>query len=137
MPVFRTYKIDWMRLYDPTTSPTLTFQWNTSGVPNNPAYAVQLWADDNESGYNGSLFVSGIENDGDYTIYTASLPPGTHYFYLKVVTWNGSALVDGATSGYSAALNIAAPPLATFNSPSYSSGEEFSASELSISWNST
>jgi len=133
-PFNTTHKVDWMRLYDPTTSPTVQITWSTSGVPGGSTYGVQLFLDDNASGYNGDLFVSGLSNDGSYTLRTAALPPGDYYAYFRVVQLSGQSLSTIATSGYSARIRIDAAPVVAFTAPSFTSGEEYSASALANAW---
>lgn len=134
MPVGTTHQVDWVRLYDPTTSPTLTLRWTTSSIPNDGTYSVQLFADSDAAGFDGDLFVSGIANDGTYTLHTAALPPGSYYFYLRVVRLVSGAFQTVSTSAYSARLDIRAPPSMTIEAPSFTSGEDYATAQMGNAW---
>ena len=134
IPIGTMHKVDWIRLYDPTTSPQLTITWNSSGVPNDSTHAMNLYVDTDTNGVDGDLLVSGIANDGDYTLNTAALPPGAYYFYLKAAHATGGGQQEEATSGYSARLDIRAPPMVTIQAPSFTSGEDYATTVVGNAW---
>jgi hypothetical protein len=129
-------RINWIRLYDPTTSPKLQITWTTTGVSltNNYLYGVQVWMDADKSGYDGELFASCLENDGAYEINTAALPAGTYYFYLKLLSRGATEWTELARSGYSAALTVSQPPSIEFTAPTYTSGDDYATVELGNPW---
>ncbi|NLB54261.1 MAG: hypothetical protein GX811_00565 [Lentisphaerae bacterium] len=133
-PVGSSQSIDWIRLYNPETSPELQITWQTTDVPVGDNYSVSLFVDTKNSGYDGDLLVSGIVNDGSYTLRTAALPPGTYYFYLKVMERGLTAFHVIATSQYSGPLVINASPTLKFSAPSYTSGADYATSELGQPW---
>lgn len=131
-PVSATTEIDWIRLVDPDSAPTLNITWNSSNLPDQPV--ITLWVDQSSSGYAGhpiARFAAG-SNPGSYALKTAMLPPGTYYFYLTV--HSGNPLVERARSGYSAALVINQAPNAVFSSPTELSGEDYATSVLGNPW---
>ena len=123
---------DWIRAYDPVSSPEVTITWNSSGLDGFYDY-VQLWIDDDNSGFDGDLFIDGLVNDGSYALKTGALPPGDYYVYLRGMNNQQPINVLG-TSGYSARIRVGAPPLVEITSPSYTSGEDYAASELGNPW---
>lgn len=128
-------KIDWIRLYDPSTSPQVEITWETTGMPvedNN--YTVELYVDTQSSGYNGDLVMTGIVNDGSYTFYTAALPPGTYYIYLKAVHRGADSIDEIARSQYAGPVKITAAPSFDFLAPSFTSGMDYAATELRQAW---
>ncbi len=135
-----SYEVDWIRLYNSAESPVLNVTWSTVDIPTNYSgasdnkYSVQLWLDSDASGYDGDLFATGLINDGSYDLYTAALPPGDYYIYLRAVFRGGVAYETLATSGYSARITILAPPSLEFSAPSYTSGVEYAASVLGSPW---
>ena len=128
--------IDWIRLYNPETSPTLSITWETADIPtdNDEYYSVQLWLDSDNSGYDGDLFMTGLKNDGQYDLQTAALPPGDYYVYLKAVYRGSTAYETLAFSDYSSRIRILAPPSFEFTAPSYTSGVDYATTELDNPW---
>lgn len=135
-PVGTAHAVDWIRLYNPTDSPRRTINWVTTGVPADGLHSVQLFVDNNASGFDGALMHSAIANDGSYTINTAALPPGDHYFYLRVVRYATDTQLFSTvtTSGYSARVRILAPPVAVFTAPTVTSAQNFATAELGNAW---
>lgn len=135
-----TTDIDWIRLVDPNSAPTLDITWSSSGVntSSNPdADVITVWADTNNSGFDGSplkRYTRG-QNPGTYSLPTAILPPGTYYFYLTITNGTNGSLK--ARSGYSAKLTIDAAPNLQFNSPSQITGEDYSTTVVDDPWDMT
>ncbi len=123
---------DWIRVYDPDTSPVVPIRWNP--ISGGEYVSIQLYVDTDSSGYDGDLFVSGLVDDGAYDLKTAALPPGDYYVYLQAVTHLNSTLEKGARSQYSAMIRIGEPPIVTIVAPSFISGEDFATSELDNPW---
>ena len=131
-------KIDWIRLYNASTSPMLSVQWTTIGVAaTDETYSVQLFIDSDASGYDGDLFKTGIRNDGQYDLYTAALPPGDYYVYLRLVHTEKYSFPTVATSGYSAKIQIGAYPAFDFTSPSFTTGVDYATTDLNNPWDMT
>ncbi|MCP5487995.1 MAG: VCBS repeat-containing protein [Verrucomicrobia bacterium] len=131
-----TVSFDWIRAYDPAASPTVSIQWSSSGLDG--AYdSIQLFIDNNASGFDGDLLVSGLDNDGRYDLKTAALPPGDYYVYLKGIRHQNSALQQIALSAYSALIRIGHPPVIDIQSPSFTSGVDYATSELNNPWDFT
>lgn len=133
-PAGQVCQVDWIRLYDPNTSPNLTINWNTSGVASDGRNSVQIFVDSNNSGFNGDLFMTAVANDGSCTIKTAALPPGDYYIYLKVVRHQNSTISTLDTSGYSGLIRIGQPPVLEFTAPSFTSGEDYATAQLGNPW---
>lgn len=126
-------KVDWIRAYDPVASPRQVITWNSSGL--NGSYdSIQIYVDTNNSGYDGDLLIDGLANDGSYTLRTGSLPPGDYWIYLVGVRHENFDLVQQAVSNYSARIRIGGPPLIEITAPSFTSGEDYAATELGNPW---
>ncbi|OVE73768.1 hypothetical protein BVX94_02940, partial [bacterium B17] len=132
-PIGTQLEIDWIRLYNPTDSPDLTFNWSTSGADANWDF-VRLYVDNDNSGYDGDLLISAITDDGSYTIETGALPPGTYYFYLTLCNRSGSSITTEAYSGYSGKLTIGSAPSIEFTSPSFTSGVDYAETVIGDAW---
>jgi len=116
-------KVDWVRLTDPSTYTTYNIEWSNSG-----ASTISLYFDNDSSGYDGQLIVSGLNaNAGYYAWKPGYLPPGDYYIY---------ALVDGSfNSAYSSGpLTINAPPIASIAAPSMSSGQDYATAVAGDAW---
>jgi len=132
-------KINWLRLYDPATSPKLQLTWNTTGVYTNENYtnSVQVWVDTDNSGYDGDLLATCLLNNGSYELNTAALAPGSYSFYLKLVRRDSSAWTELARSGYSGLVTVTHPPSIEFTAPTYTSGDDYATVELGNPWDMT
>jgi len=128
-----TVSFDWIRAYDPVSSPTVTLAWNSTGLGGNDI-SIQLYLDKDNSGFDGDLFMSGLQNDGSYLLRTAALPPGDYYAYLRAVRHHQGTLQVLATSGYSSLIRVGVPPQITIHAPGFLSGEDYAASELNNPW---
>jgi len=128
------FKIDWARLYNPDTATNLVITWTTTGVPSDNYHSIALYVDDDNSGYDGDLYASGIANDGSFVFNTGCLPPGSHYIYLKVLNHAGGGFIEEASSGYSSEIRIDAPPMLDFSAPSVTSGVDYATAELGNPW---
>ncbi len=129
-----TVQVDWARLYDPDTATNLTVNWITSGIPSDNYHAVALYIDNDAAGFDGDLYASGIQNDGQFIFNTGALPPGEHYLYLEVLQHFHSDFTMVARSGYSTAIRIGSPPEFTFTSPTATSGVDYATAELCDPW---
>ncbi len=139
LPAGAPVSVDWARLYDPLSSPEVPITWSTTGVPtgDNPAdpfYSVWLFIDRDGAGYDGDLLISGLKNDGAYTLKTAALPPGNYYVYLQVVYHQNGGFQVVATSDYSAPIQIGYPPFVQFEAPTRTSGPDYATVELGNPW---
>jgi len=132
-PVGTTMRADWIRVYDEDTSPVVNIRWSTSGLPTSRV-SLQIYLDNNASGYDGDLFISTVADDGHYPLRTAALPPGDYYAYLRAVRHENSGLTQLARSGYSARIRIAHPPILTFTAPTFTSGMDFATVEIGNPW---
>jgi len=122
-PPGTVFKVDWVRLTDPSTYTTYNIQWFNSG-----ASTIDLYFDTDASGYDGQLIVSGLDaNSGSYAWEPGYLPPGHYYIY---------ALIDGGSySAYSSGpLTINAPPIASIAAPSMTSGEDYATVVAGDAW---
>jgi hypothetical protein len=128
------FKIDWARLYNPFSGTNITVTWKTEGVNNDNYYAVSLYIDDDNSGYDGTILASGIRDDGNFTFNSGLLPPGSYYIYVAITYHGNSAITDRAFSEYSSEIRIDYPPMFTFSSPSYTSGVDYATAELNNPW---
>jgi hypothetical protein len=132
-------KVNWIRVYDPTTSPKLQLGWTTTGVDTNDTTtnSVQVCVDTNNSGFDGDLLATCLKNDGLYEINTAALPPGDYYFYLQLVSRSTTAYTLRARSGYSARVTVTHPPSLEFTAPTFTTGDDYATVELGNPWDMT
>jgi len=133
MPMGTDFYVDWIRIYDPSLSPNLEITWN-SDYGNGPEDCVQLFIDQDNTGYDGDLFASGLRDDGSYQLRTGALPPGDYYLYLKAVRNENSGFTVLATSQYSARIRIGQSPTLQFSAPSFTSGEDYATKQLGNPW---
>ena len=126
-------KFDWIRVIDPTTSPSVTISWNSSGRTLRNASAT-LYVDDNASGYDGTPIHRFLNTSGSINLKTGFLPPGKHYFYVSYDTHNGRQTNVEDFSNYIGPLTINGKPSLKFISPSRTSGPEYSRDELGNPW---
>ena len=134
-PAGATTQLDWVRLIDPTTSPTVNITWSTSGL--NSFQMRQIFVDNDNTGYDGTplvRFIDGVD-PGSYALKTATLPPGDWYFYVQAQEAGQGVLQGPITrSAYSARVRINSTPIAEVTSPSQTSGKEYAAEELGNAW---
>ncbi|MBI3987896.1 MAG: VCBS repeat-containing protein [Lentisphaerae bacterium] len=128
-----TTSVDWMRVYDPSSSPVLTINWNASVTSADPSYFVQLYINTANSG-EGDLFQSSVKNDGVYAFYTGALPPGDYYFYVKLMHSEGTTQSEAARSAYSGRVRIGASPTVRVLAPTYTSGVDYATTVLGNPW---
>jgi hypothetical protein len=133
-PIGSTAAVDWIRLYDPDTSPQVTLRWTTSGISWGNYHSIRIFIDRDNSGYDGDLYLTGLDNSGSYTLLTAALPPGDYYAYLQVVRHENSDFSVVATSPYSGRIRIGHAPTVNFTAPSFTSGVDYATSELNDPW---
>ena len=134
-PVGSGALVDWIRLYDPNSSPELEIKWQTAGFTWDSWHSIRIFIDTDSSGYDGDLFVTGLDNTGSHTIKTAALPPGDYWVYLQVVRHENSGFRVVATSSYSERIHIGNAPVIEFTAPSYTSGADYATTELGNPWN--
>jgi hypothetical protein len=127
-------QVDWIRLYDPDTSPRVDLTWQTSGFSWDNWHSIRLYVDRDAAGFDGDLLQTGIANDGRYTLLTGGLPPGDYYVYLQVVRHENSGFRVVATSGYSGRIRVGNTPYLEFQSPSFTSGVDYATTELGNAW---
>ena len=135
-PAGATVQYTWVRICDPDSAPMQTITWTWSDVPQPDASItpkVNIYIDSDQSGYDGTFLGRTDYDDGSFTFPTASLPPGTYYFYLKLFdNTDGDTLL--ATSGYSAALIVNGKTTITFSNPSMTSGPDYAQQVVGNSW---
>jgi hypothetical protein len=135
-PVGTQVKVDWIRLTDPSSSPTVQIQWNGSGFAANDL--VDIWIADNPNGTDAlSPVIRSIPaTAGSYSFKTSTLAPGQHYFRLKLMSGPkgcGSA-AERAATGWVGPLTIVGEPTLKILKPSTLSGEDYATSELGNPW---
>ena len=124
---------DWIRLVDPSTSPTLTVTWSTAGAPGDAT--VQIWAD-GSGGCGGDIVAHQVPNTGSYVLHTAMLPPGTWRFHVELVHPSASltSLDSLAGSACSGPVTIVQAPVLRFTAPSVDSGADYASEALGNPW---
>jgi len=133
-----TFEVDWVRLVPEADSArTLTVSTDVAGFASAPE--VRLYADNNQSGFNGFL-VSSFQQvqsttDGrlNFSVNTGIFPPGTYYFYTEAQTRGAVEAADGAIvrSGYTAKLTVTAKPRVYVKSPDYDTGRDYAVESRS------
>lgn len=135
-PAGTEIKIDWIRLSDPTSAPQISIPWSTSGIGANDR--VDIYLADSPSGANASPIAYNIAaSAGSYNLPTSMLPPGQHYFQLRLkdgAQENGCTVTKSA-SAWAGPLTITPAPIITFAQPSMTSGPDYATSELGQAWN--
>ena len=139
-----TSKVDWVRLTDPSSSPTIQIQWNATGLESGDL--VDIWIADNPNGTDAlSPVIRGIPaTAGSYSFKTSILAPGQHYFRLYLMRYYdiwGNPLYKGcgpdalkATTPWVGPLTIVAAPALKILSPSMLSGADYATSMLGNPW---
>ncbi len=133
-PVGAVHQVDWIRLYNPDSSPQFTLTWQTSGLSWDYYHSIRIFLDRDSSGHDGDLFATTLDNTGSFTLLTAALPPGDYYAYLQVVRHENSGFTVVAQSGYSGRLRIGHAPTLDFTAPSFTSGVDYATTELGNTW---
>ena len=130
-----TVRMDWMRLVDPSTSPSVTFNWTTTGSSADAARDnVAIYVDDNNSGYDGQLLQRGLSLAGSTNIDTGMLPPGEYYFYANFETDNTVTPRVEANSAYVGPITVNGKPVFEFTAPSRTSGREYARDVRGDEW---
>ena len=124
-------EIDWIRLVDPNSAPTIAISWNCLDYP--AKSLVQVYMDKDNHDYNGTAIAEyPASASGNYLLKTAILPPGKYYFYVELKR-NGD-LAPIARSNYSARLTVNEAPTGYFTTPTQISGDEYSAKVTKNKW---
>ncbi len=130
-----TYQVDWIRLTDPTTSPTynITFAVNNTqagDVVNLECYTSNQIVNANYCGRIASAIP--VNSPGTYHFQwrTAYLVPGS-YYVLAVVVRSGATTASGVSNG---PLTIQPAPLLQIDAPSMTSGPDYATDVLGHPW---
>ena len=86
---------------------------------------MNIYVDTDNVGFDGALLTRASYTDNIFSFPAAALPAGTYYIYLKLYD-NVDTDTLLATSQYSAAITINGKSNISFNSPSKTSGPEYS-----------
>jgi len=124
---------DWLRITDPTVSPTVNMSWSTVGGTIG-ADRVRLFVDDNASGYDGIMVDYNLAVSDSKNISTGFLPPGTYYFYVQLERYGSSIPNVRAQSNYYGPIQINGKPRFNFTAPTRTSGYEYSRDEAGDAW---
>ena len=126
---------DWMRITDPSTSPSLTFNWFITGsTADFERDNVAIYVDNNNSGHDGERLARGLDRFGSIDIDTGMLPPGTYYFYANFETDDKITPRVVANSAYVGPVTINGKPVFEFTSPSRTSGREYARDVRGDAW---
>lgn len=134
-PAGGNVQMDWMRLIDPSTSPSITLSWNMTGSSSDaPRDNAVIYVDTDNSGFDGEPLVRDLPRSGSTEIDTGLLPPGEYYFYANFETDNEFTPRVIANSAYVGPIRINAKPVVKVTSPSRTSGREYSRDERGDAW---
>lgn len=119
------FVVDWVRLTDPTTSPTYTITWSATDVD-----SVNIYCDtDTDPAVLDHPIVTGVDADlGAYPWETGYLAPGTYYVYIEDAGGLGVAAYSPGP------LTIQPAPVAEVVAPSRTSGDDYATTELGDPW---
>jgi hypothetical protein len=143
-PTGTQVQVDWIRLTNPSTSPTINIQWNTTGA--DAGDVVDIWVAPDAAGTDAqSPLIRGIPaTNGSYSFKTSILPPGQWYFKLYLMRYydqRGNPLYQGcgtnaisATTGWTGPLTIVQAPVTQILAPSMTSGADYATTELGNPW---
>lgn len=128
-------KIDWIRLSDPASAPTIAIPWSATEAA--AGDRVAIYVADNPAGDDAAPIAHGLPvGAGQYNLPTSILPPGRHYFQLRLQDGsaeNGCAATRGA-SAWVGPLTVAEQPIVIFAKPSMTSGPDYATDELGQPW---
>ena len=144
-PTGSQVQIDWIRLSDPTSAPTITIPWTAANIPTPPngdpnlKSRISIYVADNASGMNAMPLAYSLitTNSGSYNLPTSILPPGQYYFQLRMSSYNQQRGCEGApiaTSAWVGPLTILPAPSMQFAKPSMTSGPDYATEVLGNSW---
>ena len=125
--------LDWIRVYDPQSSPTLNISWSTQAYQGS-IYTTALFVDSDTSGYDGVSVARGLPLTGSYSLPTGSLAPGKYYIYAGIEMQWGTQTQIVSVSEYAGPLVINGKPTLRFTAPSRMSGQEYAATERGDAW---
>jgi hypothetical protein len=119
-------RFDWVRLTDPTTSPTFEITWIGPG-----SGTVDIYCDDDANYSNGTIaqIANDETDDGSFTWATAAFPPGEYYIYIE-----HSSDSPGGGDYSDGLLTIVPAPILQFTAPSIFSGDDYATTELNNPW---
>lgn len=127
-----TYKFDWIRLTDPSTSPIYTITFAVAAAQTGDLVDLNCYtsAQATTETYCG-VIASGIavNSSGTYQYQwrTAYLAPGNYYVQAVVRRGGSSAVSNGP-------LTIQGAPVVQIDSPSMTSGPDYATTELGNPW---
>ncbi len=133
-PAGTQIKVDWVRLTDPSKSPTINLEWTAQDT--SPGDTVDIYVADNQAGADASPVVRGIPvGNQSYTFKTSILPAGEYYFSLHLmdVESNGCGVTKASTP-WAGPLTIKPAPELEILSPSMLSGTDYATTELGNPW---
>jgi hypothetical protein len=134
-PAGTEVKVDWIRLSDPRSAPTIAIPWNASAAARGDR--VDIYLADNPTGVDASPLAVGLDaSSGSYNLLTSMLPPGQHYFQLRLKdgSLQNGCTITKHTSAWVGPLTITPAPVITFAQPSMISGPDYATTELGKPW---
>ncbi len=138
-------QIDWIRLSDPTSAPTIAIPWTATNIPTPPngdpnlKSRISIYVADNPSGTNAMPLAYSLiaTASGSYNLPTSIFPAGQYYFQLRLSSYNQQRGCEGtpvATTAWVGPLTIVPAPVLTFAKPSMTSGPDYATEVLGNSW---
>lgn len=136
LPQGGSTSFDFIRLIDPSSSPSLNLSWvgNSDGQAVAGGEIVSIYADTDNQGYDGLALKRLLAGSGSTSIRSGVLPPGRYYLYSELSTHNYVTPTVLARSSYHGPIDINGKPRLKFISPSRESGPEYSRDERGDAW---
>jgi hypothetical protein len=145
-----TFKVDWMRLVDPTKGTKITMNWTSSGVNSTVNDKVDIYVatsqSDADAGIGSPLYRGIPVANGSYQINTSVFAPGQYWFFLVLgqetnVTGLSNGQPKNCTAHYKQAVSapvgpvtVQVAPEVVINSPSPMSGSDYARDVVGNPW---
>jgi hypothetical protein len=135
-PAGTEIRVDWVRLSDPASAPTIAIPWSVGEATAEDK--VDLYIADDANGTNASPLVRGIPaSAGVYNLQTSILAPGRYYLQLRLMDGRAPSLgcaTTKAVSEWTGPLTVVSTPVVSFAKPSMTSGADYATTELGNPW---
>jgi hypothetical protein len=128
-------QVDWVRLVDPASAPSVTINWNSAGLGGVADRVITVAYTTNPADRSQGAPIANFPkaDPGTFTFPLAALPPGDYYFFVYAHPATNMNSV-AALSGLSAKITVLPAPSGYFTSPTQASGEDYATTVLGNPW---